>query len=80
MAKQNRSTGFLGDGQCFVTNNKEKADLLNNINQSVLSPNDYTAESYQGQSVIPAPSIFRWRAEGLSRGWTLSRHVINLNQ
>ena len=27
--KQNRSPGFLRDGQRFVTNNKEKADLLN---------------------------------------------------
>ena len=29
MTKQNRSPGFLRDGQRFVTNNKEKAGLLN---------------------------------------------------
>ena len=29
MTKQNRSLGFLRDGQRFVTNNKEKAGLLN---------------------------------------------------
>ena len=31
MTEQNRSLGFLRDGQRFVTNNKEKADLLNNF-------------------------------------------------
>ena len=31
MTKQNRSPGFLRDGQRLVTNNKEKADLLNNF-------------------------------------------------
>ena len=29
MTKQNRSPGFLRDGQRFLTNNKEKAGLLN---------------------------------------------------
>ena len=38
--KQNRSSGFLRDGQHFVTNNKEKADLLNIFFQSVFSRND----------------------------------------
>ena len=54
MAKQNRSPCFLRDGQRFVTNNKDKADLLNILFQSVFSPNDGTSESYQGPSVIPA--------------------------
>ena len=49
--KQNRP---LRDGQRFVTNNKEKADLLNIFFQSVFSRNDGTSESYQGPSVIPA--------------------------
>ena len=53
MTKQNRSPGFLRDGQRFFTNKKEKTDLLNNFFQSVFSPNDGTSESYQGPSTIP---------------------------
>ena len=52
--KQNLSPSFLRDGQRFVTNNKEKADLLNIFFQSVFRPHDGTSESYQGPSVIPA--------------------------
>ena len=37
-----------------MTNNEDKADLLNIFFQSVFSPNDGTSESYQGPSVIPA--------------------------
>ena len=44
--KQNRSPGFLRDGQRFVTNNKEKVDLFNIFLKSVFSPNDGTSESY----------------------------------
>ena len=54
MTKQNRSPGFLRDDQRFVTTNKEKVDSLNNFFQSAFSPNDGTAESHQGPSVIPA--------------------------
>ena len=53
MTEQNRSLGFLRDGQRFVTNNKEKANLLNNFFQSVFSPNNGTSESYQEPSTIP---------------------------
>ena len=53
MTKQNRSLSFLRDGPRFVTNNKEKADLLNNFFQSVFSPNNGTSESYQEPSTIP---------------------------
>ena len=48
MTQKNRSPGFLRDGERFMTNNKEKADSLNNFFQSVFSPNNGTSESYQG--------------------------------
>lgn len=54
MTKQNQSPSFLRDGQNFVTNNEEKADLLNTYFQSEFSSNDGTSESYQGPSATPA--------------------------
>ena len=49
--KQNRSPGFLRDGQCFVTDPEDKANLLNRFFQSVFTANDTTANSLPAQRI-----------------------------
>ena len=44
MTKQNRALSFLRDGQRFVSNNKDKADLFNCFFQSVFTANNGTIE------------------------------------
>ena len=45
MTKQNRAPTFLRDGQRFVSNHKNKADLLNCFFQSAFTTNDGTINS-----------------------------------
>ena len=54
MTKQNRAPSFLKDGQRFVSNNKDKADLFNCFFQSVFIANNGTIEFPQETTALLA--------------------------
>ena len=57
MTKQNRAPIFLRDGQCFVSNNKDKADLFNCFFQSVFTASNGTIEFPQETTAVLADHL-----------------------
>ena len=62
MTKQNRAPSFLRDGQRFVSNNKDKADLFNCFFQPVFNiAKNGTIELLQGTTAILADHLSEFK-------------------